>query len=75
MYEPAAMTGREFEARVRRLATARGLDVHFSPHGKGSHGRLHLGDRFCTLKNRRAQIGPGLLRAMCSQLGIEPKDL
>jgi len=69
------VTGAEFERKLRRLGRARGLKVHFESHGKGSHGRIYLGQRFCTLKDRRKEIGPGLLRAMCRQLAIVPGDL
>jgi mRNA interferase HicA len=44
-------------------------------HGKGSHGRLYYGDRFTTLKDRKKEIGPGLLSAMLQQLGLTKRDL
>ena len=70
------MKGSEFLRRVRRLADRRGLHVEFvSGRGKGSHGRLYLGSAYTTLKDRKKEIGPGLLRQMCRQLGISPKDL
>lgn len=43
--------------------------------GKGSHGRLHYGGRFTTLKDRKKEIGPGLLSAMLDQLGLTKADL
>jgi mRNA interferase HicA len=43
--------------------------------GYRSHGRLYYGDRFTTLKDRRKEIGKGLLKAMCTQLGIAPEKL
>ncbi|HXW20994.1 MAG TPA: type II toxin-antitoxin system HicA family toxin [Roseiarcus sp.] len=43
--------------------------------GKGSHGRLYLGDRFTTLRDRRKEIGPGLLAAMLEQLGLTKNDI
>ena len=43
--------------------------------GKGSHGRLYYGARFTTLKDRRKEIGPGLLKAMLDQLGLTKDDL
>jgi hypothetical protein len=46
-----------------------------SGHGKGSHGRLYYGNRFTTLKDRRKEIGPGLLKAMLDHLGLTRKDL
>jgi hypothetical protein len=70
-----AMNGKEFEKRVRRLGRHTGMAVRFETHGKGSHGRLYYGDRFTTLKDRRKEIGKGLLKAMCTQLGIRPDEL
>ena len=59
------MTGDEFVKRARRLGRERGIPVRFEPRkGKGSHGRLYLGDHFTTVKNRRKEISPGLLTAM-----------
>ena len=55
---------------------ARGLRFELIERiGKGSHARLYVGDRFTTLKDRRKEIGPGLLRAMLRQLEIDPDDL
>ncbi|MDA1370416.1 MAG: hypothetical protein O2971_06600 [Proteobacteria bacterium] len=69
------MTGKEFERRVRSLGRHKNVPVRFEPHGKGSHGRLYYGDRFTTLKDRKKEIGVGLLKAMCSQLKIDPREL
>lgn len=70
------MTGHEFEKRIRRLGRQRGMLVSFDrSHGKGSHGRLYYGDRFTTLKDRKKEIGPGLLKAMLDQLGLTRADL
>jgi mRNA interferase HicA len=70
------MTGNEFERRVRKLGRKLGLSVSFDRgHGKGSHGRVYLGDRFTTLEDRRKEIGPGLLNAMLDQLGLTKADL
>lgn len=70
------MTGNELEKRIRRLGRRRGVPVSFDPaHGKGSHGRLYYGERFTTLKDRRKEIGPGLLKAMLDQLGLSLPDL
>jgi len=43
--------------------------------GKGSHGRLYLGGEFTTLKDRKKEIGHGLLSKMCRDLIIDPHDL
>jgi hypothetical protein len=69
------MDGNEFEKRVRHLGRQTGSDVRFEQHGKGSHGRLYYGGRFTTLKDRKKEIGKGLLKAMCSQLGVSPDEL
>ena len=70
------MTGNEFERKVRRIGRKRGILVSFDAgHGKGSHGRLYYGARFTTLKDRRKEIGPGLLNAMLGQLGLTKADL
>jgi len=70
------MLGSEFERRIRKVGRKRGVPVSFdSSHGNGSHGRLHYGDRFTTLKGRKKEIGPGLLKAMLDQPGVTKEDL
>jgi mRNA interferase HicA len=46
-----------------------------SRRGKDSHGRLYFGDRFTAVKDRKKEIGPGLLRKMLTDLGLDPSDL
>jgi len=71
-----AVTGSEFERRIRALGRRRGVSISFdSRRGKGSHGRLYYGDRFTTLKDRKKEIGPRLLNAMLDQLGLTKEDL
>ena len=70
------MTGDEFVRRLRRIGRKRGIAVRFEPRpGKGSHGRLYYGDRFTTVKDRRKEIGAGLLAAMLRQLELKRGDL
>ena len=70
------MIGDEFVRCVRRLGRERGIPVRFEPRrGKGSHGRLYLGDRFTTVKNRRKEISLGLLAAMLRQLRLSRRDI
>ena len=70
------MTGDEFVRRVRRLGRERGIPTRFDPRrGKGSHGRVYLGDRFTTVKNRRKEISSGLLAAMLRQLRLSREDI
>ena len=69
------MTGEEFIARIERVGRARGVAVHFDARrGKGSHGRLYFGQRFTVVKDRRKEIGRGLLIAMLRQLGLSRDD-
>ena len=42
--------------------------------GAGSHGTLHAGDRKTTVKDRKKEIGKGLLGKMLADLGIERND-
>ena len=71
-----SVTGREFLRKLNRLAKARKVAVAYDPgHGKGSHGRVSLGSVFTALKDLKQEIGVGLLRKMCRDLGIKPTDL
>ena len=70
------MKGFEFLRRIQRLGKRKGVHVRLELHqGKGSHARLWYGERWATLKDRKKEIGPGLLKAMCTQLGIDVNDL
>lgn len=76
MCEHICVNGHEFERKIKKIGRGRGILVSFDAgHGKGSHGRLYFGGRFTTLKDRRKEIGPGLLKAMLDQLGLTRKDL
>ena len=70
------MRGAEFERRVQKLARSKKVTYQFvADKGKGSHGRLYCGEEFTTLKDRKKEIGPGLLNAMLAQLGLTKVDL
>lgn len=76
MSELYPLNGSELIRRLKRLGRDRGVTVRIdTEQGKGSHGRLYFGTRFTTIKDRKQEIGPGLLGAMCKQLGIDPRDL
>jgi len=49
--------------------------VSTSSSSSFSHGRVYFGGRFTAIKDRRKELPKGLLRAMCRQLGIDPRDL
>lgn len=76
MSETGTVKGAEFERRIRKLARSRKIACHFvAGKGKGSHGRIYLGDEFTTLKDRKKEIGRDLLAKMCADLKIDPHDL
>lgn len=67
------MKGAEFLKKAKRHADRCGLELRFvKAHGKGSHGTLYLGQAKTTLKDRKKEIGPGLLGKMLKDLGIPP---
>lgn len=64
------LDGQEFRRRARRYARKAALDFRFETgKGKGSHGRLYVGERSTTVK--RTEISRSLLHAMLKDLGIE----
>lgn len=70
------MKGAEFIRRIRRLGKARGVVVSFDKgHGKGSHGTLRYDGRKTTVKDRKKEIGAGLLGTMLDQLGLTKYDM
>jgi mRNA interferase HicA len=71
-----SMNGAEFIRKVKAAARSRGLACSFDTlRGKGSHGTLYMGDRFTIVKDRRKELGPGLLASMLSDLGLEKGDI
>ena len=67
------MNSREFIGMARRYARSTGQLFRFDPtHGKGSHGRLYVGDRFTTVK--RGELSTGLVAAMLRQLTIDRRE-
>ncbi|MFN3076335.1 MAG: hypothetical protein ABT940_05560 [Alphaproteobacteria bacterium] len=69
------MNGNEFLKRLKQYAKARELTLEFvARRGKGSHGTVYLVDRRTTLKDRKKEIGVGLLGSMLDDLGIDPQD-
>jgi mRNA interferase HicA len=61
---------------MSKLARQQNLHCAFVPaKGKGSHGTLYLDSASTTVKDRKKEIGAGLLRAMCKDLGIDPREL
>jgi mRNA interferase HicA len=70
------MTGNELLKRLRKIARERGLHLDLvRERGKGSHATLYLGHRFTVIKDRKKEIGPGLLRKMLNDLGLDKSDI
>ncbi len=42
--------------------------------GKGSHGTLYFGDLKTTVKDRKKEIGKGLVKKMLDDLGIDRSE-
>ena len=56
------MNGNELLKRLKKIARQRRLHLQLvRERGKGSHGTLYLGDRYTIMKDRKKEIGPGLL--------------
>ena len=69
------MTGREFIRRVNSLGRLHGVEVRVnSERGKGSHVTLYYGTAHTIVKDRRKEIGPGLLSKMIRDLGLKRSD-
>jgi predicted RNA binding protein YcfA (HicA-like mRNA interferase family) len=70
------MRGSEFIQKINALGKKTGVVVRFEKyHGKGSHGTLYYGQSKTTVKDRKKEIGAGLLAAMLKQLGLTKNDL
>jgi predicted RNA binding protein YcfA (HicA-like mRNA interferase family) len=70
------VNGSEFIRAIKKLAKDRGVTVREDENrGKGSHMRFWYGERWTTVKDRKKELGPGLLAAMLVQLGLSKKDI
>lgn len=66
------MNGAEFIKKVKAAAKGKGLSCGLD----ASRGAtLYLGDRFTIVKDRKKEIGPGLLASMIADLGLTKEDL
>lgn len=70
------MNGNELLKHLRRLARNRNLPLKLvREQGKGSHATLYFGTRFTILKDRKKEIGPGLLLKLLRDLGLRKSDI
>ena len=76
MSDNYTMNGNELLRRLKKIARQRRLRLQLvRERGKGSHGTLYLGDRYTIMKDRKKEIGPGLLKKMLTDLGLDKSDI
>lgn len=67
------MNGREFVRRARRYARRNGFAFDYNPNrGRGSHGRVHVGDRYTTVQHGEIPLGTFL--QMLRDLAIDRRE-
>jgi len=70
------LKGGEFLRKLHSLARRKSVSYLFVPaKGKGSHGKVYFGRAATIVKDRKKELGAGLLHQMCKDLGIKPEDL
>ena len=70
------MKGNELLKKLKKLGKQGNIAVRFeTKRGKGSHGTLYYGSRKTILKDRKKEIGPGLLSKMLAELGLDKDDM
>ncbi len=76
MSDTVFVNGSELLRRLKRIARERGLELRLvERHGKGSHATVFFGSHRTTMKDRKKEIGPGLLAAMLQDLGLSKRDI
>lgn len=76
MSDTKHMNGAELIKKLRKLGKSKGVTVRIETHhGKGSHGTLYFGDNRTTIKDRKKEIGKGLLNSMLKDLGVNSDEL
>ena len=75
MSDHPPINGKAFLDRVAALGRARNVPARVdAKRRKGTHVLLYDGDRNTVLKDRRKDIGPGLLAATARQLGLDAAE-
>jgi mRNA interferase HicA len=70
------MNGSELFRQLKKLARKRGVICEvIKHHGKGSHATLYFGNRRTTIKDRKKEIGKGLLISMLKDPGIDKDEI
>ena len=70
------VNGNEFLKKLKKLGKQNNIAVRFeTKRGKGSHATLYYGNRKTILKDRKKEIGPGLLSKMLAELDLDKNDM
>ena len=70
------MNGSELLKKLKKLGKQSNITVRFeTKRGKGSHGTLYYGRNKTILKDRKKEIGPGLLSKMLTEFGLDKNDI
>ena len=70
------MNGNELLKKLKKLGKQRNIAVRFeTKRGKGSHGTLYYSRYKTILKDRKKEIGPGLLSKILAELGLDKNDI
>ena len=70
------MTGNEFLRKLKAMGNRQGVAVRVdATRGKGSHQAVYFGAAFTIIRNPKDELRTGTFHAMCSQLGVNPRDL
>jgi mRNA interferase HicA len=65
----------QFIRRARQYAKRHELAFKYDPRrGKGSHGRIYLGEHLTTIKSGNKTLGVGLQHKMLKDLHIDSKE-
>jgi len=76
MYDNTIMNGNELLKKIKKWSKEREANFELlKAHGKGSHSTLRVGGNKTTIKDLKKEIGPGLIKKMLDQLGIDKKDI
>ena len=69
------MNTSQFIRRARKYSKLNKLEFNYDRRqGKGSHGRVFVGELLTTVKSSNKQIGKGLLHKMLRDLKIDAGD-
>lgn len=76
MHDHVSMNGNELLKKLKKLSKERQMKLELiKAHGKGSHSTLRFGANKTTIKDLKKEIGPGLLKKMLDQLGVDKDEI